>query len=211
MRGKKNPNIFKMRHFKEQREHEVGMTNSEVVGYPQEHTSLSHLQKTAHVFHSPLHTCLVSSPTRWEWECLALFLWTIQRLEMKSVFPTFFSQRKERRSETQITMRIEESLRGQMNFPGTHQFSFTLCFLVVSTLWHPTDCSRPGLPVLHNLPVCPSSCPLSQWSCLTISSSATPFSFCLQSFPASGSFRALAKLASKWAGKNKEIFMLLDL
>ena len=136
---------------------------------------------------------------------------TIQRLEMKSVFPTFFSQRKERRSETQITMRIEESLRGQMNFPGTHQFSFTLCFLVVSTLWHPTDCSRPGLPVLHNLPVCPSSCPLSQWSCLTISSSATPFSFCLQSFPASGSFRALAKLASKWAGKNKEIFMLLDL
>lgn len=134
MRGKKkNPNIFKMRHFKEQREHEVGMTNSKVVGYPQEHTSLSNLQKIAHIFHSPLHTCLVLSPTLWEWECLALFLWTIQRLEMKSVFPTFFSQRKERHSETQITMRIEESLRGQMNFPGTHQFSFTLCFLVTKS------------------------------------------------------------------------------
>ena len=36
--------------------------------------------------------------------------------------------------------------------------------------------------------VCSKSRPLSQWCCLTISSSAAPFSFCLQSFPASGSF-----------------------
>ena len=36
--------------------------------------------------------------------------------------------------------------------------------------------------------VCSNSCPLSQWCHLTISSSATPFSFCLWSFPASGSF-----------------------
>ena len=35
---------------------------------------------------------------------------------------------------------------------------------------------------------CSSSCPLSWWCYLTISSSAAPFSFCLQSFPASGSF-----------------------
>ena len=34
--------------------------------------------------------------------------------------------------------------------------------------------------------VCSNSCPLSQWCCLTISSSAALFSFCLQSFPASG-------------------------
>ena len=33
-----------------------------------------------------------------------------------------------------------------------------------------------------------STCPLSQWCCLTISSSASPFSFCLQSFLALGSF-----------------------
>ena len=31
-------------------------------------------------------------------------------------------------------------------------------------------------------------CPLNRWCCLTISSPAAPFSFCLQSFPASGSF-----------------------
>ena len=36
--------------------------------------------------------------------------------------------------------------------------------------------------------VCSNSCPLSQWCHPTISSSAIPFSSCLQSFPASGSF-----------------------
>ena len=35
---------------------------------------------------------------------------------------------------------------------------------------------------------CSNSCPLSQWSHPTISSSVIPF-FCLQSFPASGSFQ----------------------
>ena len=36
--------------------------------------------------------------------------------------------------------------------------------------------------------VCSNLCPLSQWCYLTISFSAILFSFCLQSFPASGSF-----------------------
>ena len=35
---------------------------------------------------------------------------------------------------------------------------------------------------------CSNSCPLSQWCHLTTSSSVIPFSSCLQSFPASGSF-----------------------
>ena len=34
---------------------------------------------------------------------------------------------------------------------------------------------------------CSNSCPLNQWCYLTISSSVTPFSFCFQSLPASGS------------------------
>ena len=49
----------------------------------------------------------------------------------------------------------------------------------------------------HSRPPCPSptpgvysnSCPLSQWCHPTISSSALPFSSCLQSFPASQSFQ----------------------
>ena len=36
--------------------------------------------------------------------------------------------------------------------------------------------------------VCSNSCPMSWWCYLTISSSVAGFSFCLQSFPASGSF-----------------------
>ena len=70
------------------------------------------------------------------------------------------------------------------------------------TLSNPMDCSLPGsaahgVLLLHHtrLPcpplssgVCSSSCPLSQKCYLTISSSATLFSFCLQSFPASESF-----------------------
>ena len=44
--------------------------------------------------------------------------------------------------------------------------------------------------------VCPSSYPLNQWCYLAISSSVTLFSFCIQSFPASGSFPMSQLLAS---------------
>ena len=57
------------------------------------------------------------------------------------------------------------------------------------TLWDPHG-------LQHARPPCPSptpgvysnSCPLSQWCHPTISSCVVPFSSCLQSFPASGSF-----------------------
>ena len=60
------------------------------------------------------------------------------------------------------------------------------------TLRDSTEYSRPGFPVLHYLlkfaQIHSIHCALC-WRCyLTISSSATPFSFCLQSFSASGSF-----------------------
>ena len=51
------------------------------------------------------------------------------------------------------------------------------------------NCSIPGLPVLHCLPVCSNLCPLSWWCYLTTSTSAVLFSFCLQSFPATRSFQ----------------------
>ena len=67
------------------------------------------------------------------------------------------------------------------------------CFVVQSPscvwLCDPMDCSKPDFPVLYCLPECAQiSRPLSQWYYLTISSSATLFSFCLQSCPASGVF-----------------------
>ena len=44
--------------------------------------------------------------------------------------------------------------------------------------------------------VCSNSCPLSQWCHPTISSSVTPFSSCLQPFPAAGSFPVRQVFAS---------------
>ena len=56
------------------------------------------------------------------------------------------------------------------------------------TLCDSRACSRPVFPVPHYLGVSSHSCPLSQWYYLAISSSASLFSFCLQTFPASGPF-----------------------
>ena len=66
------------------------------------------------------------------------------------------------------------------------------CWLVAQsclTLCDPMDCSLPGLLVPHSSPeVCPSSCPFHWWCHPAISSSDALFSFCLQLFPASGTF-----------------------
>ena len=57
------------------------------------------------------------------------------------------------------------------------------------TLCDPMYCSTLGFPCSSPSPgVFPSSCPLNRWCYPTISSSASFFSFCLWSFPASGSF-----------------------
>ena len=66
--------------------------------------------------------------------------------------------------------------------------SFCYCCCSVAKLW-PHGLQHARVPCLPLFPgVCSNSCPLSWWCYLIISSSATPFSFCLQSFPASGSF-----------------------
>ena len=57
------------------------------------------------------------------------------------------------------------------------------------TLCNPRGLQHARLPYPSLSPrACSNSCPLSQWCHPTISSSAVPFSLCLQSFPASGSF-----------------------
>ena len=66
-----------------------------------------------------------------------------------------------------------------------------------------SDSLRPHEPQ-HARPPCPSptprvysnSCPLSRWCHPTISSSVVPFSSCLQSFPASGTFQMSQLFAS---------------
>ena len=46
--------------------------------------------------------------------------------------------------------------------------------------------------------ICSNSCPLNQWCYLTIFSSATRFSLCLQSLPASGSFPVSQFFETGW-------------
>ena len=57
------------------------------------------------------------------------------------------------------------------------------------TLCNPMDYSTPGLPVHRQLQVYSDSRPLSWWYHPIISSTVVPFSSCLQSFSASGSFQ----------------------
>ena len=73
--------------------------------------------------------------------------------------------------------------------------------IVVQLLSHvwlcdPVNCSALGLPVIHRPGVCSDLCLLSQWCHPTILSSVVPFSSCLQSFPASGSFPVSRLFAS---------------
>ena len=65
---------------------------------------------------------------------------------------------------------------------------FLLSLSVVCDSLQPHGLQHARLPHPSLSPrVCSNSRPLSQWCCPTISSSVTPFSSCLQPFPASGS------------------------
>ena len=72
-----------------------------------------------------------------------------------------------------------------------HYFTSTMLFswqVLSNSLW-PHELQHAMLPCPSPSPrVCSSSCPLSRWCHPTISSSVSPFSSCLLSFPASGSF-----------------------
>ena len=66
---------------------------------------------------------------------------------------------------------------------------FKVSCSVVSDSLRPHGLQHARLPCPSPTPGAYSkSCPLSRWCHLTISTSVTPFSSCLQSFPASGSF-----------------------
>ena len=73
---------------------------------------------------------------------------------------------------------------------GFHSKNTGCCFTVAKlclTLCNPMNCSTPGFPVLHHLPLF-KLMSIESVCHPTISSSVTPISTCPQSFPASGSF-----------------------
>ena len=68
-------------------------------------------------------------------------------------------------------------------------FQFQFSRSVMSDSLQPHELQHARLPCPSpTLGACSNSCPLSWWCHPTISSSVVPFSSCLQSFPASGSF-----------------------
>ena len=81
--------------------------------------------------------------------------------------------------------------------PPISQFSSVaqLCL----TLCDPMDSSTPGFPCPSPIPrTCSNSRPSSRWWHPTISPSVVPFSSCLQSFPASGSFQMSQFFCIRW-------------
>ena len=72
------------------------------------------------------------------------------------------------------------------------------------TLCNPMNRSMPGLPVHHQPTpgVHTNPCPSSRWCHPTTSSSVVPFSSCLQSFPASESF--------KWVSSSHQVAKVLE-
>ena len=91
------------------------------------------------------------------------------------------------------TSRTNTQKIGTLHYRGSVQFS---CSVMSDSLWpHEQEHTRP----LCSSPtsrVQPNPCTLSRWCHPTISSSVIPFTSCLQSFPASGSFPVSQLLAS---------------
>ena len=86
------------------------------------------------------------------------------------------------------------------------QFS---CSVVSDSLW--PHGSMPGLPVHHQLLELAQTHPLSRWCHPTISSSIIPFSSCLQSFPASGSFQSWSLSSFIYHGQEPDLWGLMGL
>ena len=80
-----------------------------------------------------------------------------------------------------------------------HRIQFSCSVVSDSLQPHGLQNARPPCPS-PTPGVYPNSCPLSRWCYPTISSSVVPFSSCLQSFPASGSFQ-MSHLCA-WGGQS---------
>ena len=79
---------------------------------------------------------------------------------------------------------------------STFSFRQLSCSVMSDSLW-PHGRQHTRLPCPSPTPrACSNPCPLSRWCHPTISSSVVPFSSCLQSFPAPGSFQMSQLFAS---------------
>ena len=94
---------------------------------------------------------------------------------------------KRQQTEPDREQRTSSNLRKEYLLEG-YISSVQSLKVVSNSLWH-HGLQHARLPCPSTTPrACSNACPSSQWCHPTISSSVVPFSSCLQSFPASGSF-----------------------
>ena len=84
------------------------------------------------------------------------------------------------------------------NFISAQCFSFSVVQLLCLTLWNPRDCSTPGFTVFHHLLEFVQIQGSIESMMPSISSSALPFSFCLQFFPSIRVFSSESALCIRW-------------
>ena len=84
------------------------------------------------------------------------------------------------------------------NFISAQCFSFSVVQLLCLTLWNPRDCSTPGFTVFHHLLEFVQIQGSIESMMSSISSSALPFSFCLQFFPSIRVFSSESALCIRW-------------
>ena len=116
-----------------------------------------------------------------EWEiCQVLCIWKVTTLSRPGPFQ--FSL-----SDTQLRIMYDILLKGPKWELVDVSVQSSCSVMSDSLLAHELQHTRLSCPS-PTPRACSNSCPLSQWCHPAISSSVVPFSSCLQSFPASGSF-----------------------
>ena len=118
--------------------------------------------------------------------------WETKITHAKLHSPRGLDGRKKKNWKKTNTIWLKELLWSDSN-QGIGSMAFVLFLIfshsVVSDFFRPHEQQHTRLPCFSPSPrVCSNSCALSRWYHPTISSSVIPFSSCLQSFPASGSF-----------------------
>ena len=108
--------------------------------------------------------------------------WKIPWMEERGRLQSMGSQRVRHDWATSLSLSLPNYFPKSVQFSSVTQSCPTLCDSMY--------CSTPGFFVHHHLPELTQTHihPTGWWCHTIISSSVAPFSFCLQSFPASGSF-----------------------
>ena len=113
--------------------------------------------------------------------------------EVTALMDAFFIELKEILAQFFLFSNIGKFCYSMKRLKVSVQFSQS----VISNSLRPHGLQHTRLPCPSPTPgACSNSCPLIQWCHQTISPSAVPFFYCLQSFPASGSFQMSQYFAS---------------